>query len=97
MKYQVQITVDDAGLLAEKLGIEKRDFIAEYTDPRWPGINSYLIRHTEGACIFLQRGDAITSCRIHAFRPQSCREWQPGTDKPECNEGKAILAKKDNK
>jgi Fe-S-cluster containining protein len=94
VKFQVRLSSDAAVKLAAKLNLSLPEFIARYTDPRWPGENSCLIKRKNGACIFLERsGRMLTGCRIYAFRPQSCREWQAGPDKAECRIGRMSLLK----
>ena len=62
---------------------------AKYTDPRWPGTESLLLIHRNGACIFLKRDDGgkTTRCHIHNIKPASCKSWLSGWDKRECREG----------
>jgi len=88
-RYQVCIKTSEAQELAAHLNMELGTFLREYTDPRWPGVTSFLLRHQNGACIFLERGKGtgLTVCRIHSFRPQDCRDWTPDTDRPECRQG----------
>jgi hypothetical protein len=64
-------------------------FLKLYTDPRWPGVDNFLIRHHDGACIFLRNVEHsnMTECSIHATRPQDCREWTPAKERPECRQG----------
>lgn len=96
MKYQVRLTTTEAGVLARNLGLSLPEFIDNYTDPRWPGNDTYLLKHENGACVFLQSegNQIITSCRIHNFRPQDCRNWIAGWDKPECRKGRLLVLSK---
>jgi Fe-S-cluster containining protein len=76
-------------LIAASLGIRWEQFIAEFTDPRWPGVESYLILHNSDGCIFLTPGNSAVEhlCSIHSFKPQCCRDWQFDIGQPECQEG----------
>lgn len=87
--YQVYIKLPEAKELAANLKLSLGEFLNSYTDPHWPGKETFLIRHQNGACIFLKRtqGGKVTQCSIHAFRPQDCRNWIPKIDKPECQKG----------
>ncbi len=64
---------------------------AKYTDPRWPGTESFLLIHQNGACVFLKHGDndKSTLCLIHNVKPAACKSWASGWDKRECREGLA--------
>jgi Fe-S-cluster containining protein len=64
-------------------------FVAEFTDTRWPGTQSFLIKHVNGSCIFLKSSDNPKQfiCSIHEFKPNCCLDWKPGMDRNECKEG----------
>jgi hypothetical protein len=83
----------EAQELAHNLQLEWPDFLKEYTDPRWPGTESFLIKHQTGACIFLtsSRDRKEHLCRIHFFKPSCCREWKTGLDRTECRQGLASI------
>jgi Fe-S-cluster containining protein len=61
----------------------------EYTDPRWPGTKSFLLKHVDGACIFLKADPSCKQflCKIHGFKPACCLEWESGLNKQECLKG----------
>jgi len=88
-RYQVYMTLTEAKDLAAHLGVSLKKFLRSYTDPRWPGNETFLIHHQNGACVFLKRmqGDKVTQCLIYAYRPQDCRSWMPEMNKPECQQG----------
>ena len=90
-RYQVRLSLTEARRIAHELGMSWDDFASQYLDKRWPGTKSLLLRQSHGACPFLEQEEdsAIASCRIHAFRPSSCREWAPGVHRPECQQGLA--------
>jgi hypothetical protein len=90
-KYQVRIKSAEAQAIAQKLKIRFTEFLREYTDPRWPDSNSFLIRHRNGACIFLdsKTGKKESRCLVHSCRPQDCRDWVADLDRPECQAGLA--------
>jgi Fe-S-cluster containining protein len=81
--------VAEAQRLAAALEVDWDKFIAGYTDRRWPGTESYLLRQNDGHCLFLQTGKdrRIGLCRIHQFRPADCRNWVPSLSKRECLKG----------
>ena len=88
--YQVKIDLYEAGTIASRLNISREEFLSTYTDPRWPGKETFLIRHRDGGCIFLTRQEGnsmVTKCMIHAFRPGDCRQWAAEVFKPECRKG----------
>ena len=88
-EYQPRLELVEARHIANKLGLALDDFLKRYTDKRWPGTDSVILRKSRGACIFLKhmtdRKQAI--CLIHPFRPSSCREWIPGVHQRECRDG----------
>jgi Fe-S-cluster containining protein len=88
-KYQPRLSLAEAQLLAQKLGISWEQFKDNYTDSRWPGTASFLLRHQNGACIFLQFSPSSKQklCLIHDFKPECCLDWQAGWEKPECRGG----------
>ena len=79
----------EARQIADELGLAWNDFLDRYVDSRWPGTESFLLRHVNGACLFLHRDDGrkTATCRIHAFKPSTCREWAASPEKPECRAG----------
>jgi Fe-S-cluster containining protein len=88
-KFQPQLSLSEARTLAANLGVSWDRFLADYTDPRWPGTRNFLLRHVDDACIFLgpSEDNSRRLCRIHDFKPACCREWKPGLDHAECREG----------
>jgi Fe-S-cluster containining protein len=64
-------------------------FLDRYVDDSWFEPECFLLDTLDGACIFLAESEdtRMKSCRIHAIRPQVCREWQPGLERKECLEG----------
>jgi Fe-S-cluster containining protein len=88
-RYQVRIELPEAKNIAERLSLSLSEFLNLYTDSRWPGKDSFLIRHQNGKCIFLKslKRNKVTRCIIHSFRPQDCQNWTPDIGKPECQQG----------
>jgi Fe-S-cluster containining protein len=88
-RYQVRLNQIEAKRIASELGIPWKEFITNYTDRRWPGAESFLLRHNHGACIFLSPDKVaeITTCLIYPFRPSSCQKWRPSQYRTECQEG----------
>lgn len=89
--YQVRLSLLEARRIASVMNLTWQEFLDQYTDPRWPGSESFLLCQRNGACVFLEHveGSAKTSCLIHAMRPSSCCEWLPGLHRRECQEGLA--------
>jgi Fe-S-cluster containining protein len=92
-KYQPRLSKIEAHRIADKLKISWDQFRKEYTDPRWPGTQSFLIKHTNGACLFLKTSADKKQkiCLIHDIKPDCCREWIQGPDRPECREGLKMI------
>jgi Fe-S-cluster containining protein len=88
-KYQPFLSLEEAQLIADKLGVSGPDFKAEYADPRWPFDHSILLRHRNGACSFLKEDGSIRQslCFIHGFKPACCRDWESRMDRADCREG----------
>jgi len=89
MKYSPRVTVAEAEHIAESLGVSLEVFLDRYVDDSWFEPEYFLLDTHDGACIFLDESEdnRIKFCRIHAIRPQVCREWQPGLERKECLEG----------
>jgi Fe-S-cluster containining protein len=89
VKYQAYLTLREAKRIARSMGEPWASWRAKYTDPRWPGSESLLLSHQNGACVLLKRGtdDNITRCLIHDVEPSACSGWRAGWDKRECREG----------
>ncbi len=83
------MSLAEARRIAGELNVAWEEWLERYTDKRWPGVDSLLLRHRNGACIFLERADGgkITSCLIEPFKPSSCREWASGLHCVECQDG----------
>jgi Fe-S-cluster containining protein len=88
-KYQPWLTPDEVTEIAGKLDITPQKFLTEYTDPRWPGTESFLLVHVNDACIFLKTtpDTKLKICGIHSFKPASCWAWAAGSHKSECQKG----------
>ena len=88
-KYQPRLASDEITKLALKLGVSLPEFIEQFTDRRWPGTQSFLLRQQNDACTFLAAPDKnqVYLCRIQAFKPGCCRSWNADLHKPECREG----------
>ncbi len=88
-RYQVRLSLLEARQICERLDMSWKDFLDRCTDPRWPGESSLLLVQKNGGCVFLKRsfGEKTALCRIHEFKPSSCREWTAGPFRRECREG----------
>ena len=88
-EYQVRLSLAEARRIADGLHIGWRQFFDRYVDQRWFGVESVLLRHHHGACIFLEYvgNSHTTCCLIHHFKPSACSDWSPSPYRPECQEG----------
>ena len=87
--YQVRMSKAEGLRIARRMGIDFYDWVGRYCEPRWPDPRSYLIRHENGACAFLERQEDVrfALCRIYEVRPHACRDWAAGPFKPACADG----------
>lgn len=91
-RYQVRITLAEAGWIANELGMGLEEFLLDYADQRWAGAQSFVLRHRDGACMFLARDDHQpfrSRCLVHGFKPISCQMWRPTVYRRECRAGLA--------
>jgi Fe-S-cluster containining protein len=88
-KYQPWLTPEEITEIASQLEITPQQFISDYTDHRWPGTESFLLIHVNQACVFMRIAAEtnLSLCRIHSFKPASCRAWAAGIYKSECQSG----------
>ena len=89
MNFSVRLTLEEAKGVAEKLDLTLDEFRRDYTEPAWPGVESLLVVHRNGACVFLERSNdgKMNFCIIHSFKPDCCRDWRAGISQRECQEG----------
>jgi len=87
--FQPHLDTAESQMIANHLGLSLQKFLSDCTDPRWPGIDTHLLAHKDGKCLFLEQkaGKAKWLCHIHAFKPAACREWAAGPAKKECRKG----------
>ena len=90
-RHQVRMTLEEAQSIANVLGLAWYDFVDQYIDPSWPGTKSILLRHDDGACVFLEHIDSsgMTSCAIHSFKPIDCQSCAPSLYHRDCRDGLA--------
>jgi hypothetical protein len=89
-RYQVLFEEGELKQMAEYLGISPAEFQKEYTDPRWPVSEKFLLRHRDnGGCIFLVHHGREALCSIHVAKPRACRDWNPSISRKECSSGLA--------
>jgi len=88
-RYQIFMSLAEAQIIAEKIGITLDAFVDYYLDPRWPGSETIVIRNIGSKCPFLdQQSDSIFGlCRIHEVKPFCCRQWQASRGRKECRQG----------
>ena len=87
--FQPHLDLTEARMIADHLGVSLQKFIDDCTDPRWPGIDTHLLLHKGGKCLFLEPKEGRTKwlCLIHAFKPDACRQWSASLNKKECRQG----------
>lgn len=90
--YQVRLDSTEAQKIADYLGVSLQKFLDDYTDPRWPGTNTYLLQQKSGLCVFLEQGERspVRLCRIHACKPTACRQWSASLYRKECRQGLSL-------
>ncbi len=87
-KYHARLSLTEAREIADRLGIDWAEFSKTYLENYWPEAQSFTLAHRNGSCIFLRRQEGYGgSCSIQAFKPLSCREWNPSVFRKECQEG----------
>jgi hypothetical protein len=88
-KYDVRVTLTEAQDIADELCCPWEEWLERYTNHSWPGSESFLLRHSGGACVFLEHvgGSNITRCIIQPFKPLACREWNSSLYHRDCQEG----------
>jgi len=67
----VKVSEKEISAISRHLGLEKDDFIQQYTRLRSDRRGLSLIDQADGACIFLDGQD----CRIQPVKPQQCRDF----------------------
>jgi Fe-S-cluster containining protein len=86
--YQALVEEAEALKIANYLHISHEEFKKEYTDPRWPILGKFLLRHrTNGGCVFLVSHSRKFLCSIHDVKPQPCRDWAASMSRKECRQG----------
>jgi Fe-S-cluster containining protein len=88
-RHQAIITLKELQRIVSYLNITELEWEREYSEPKWPSDKNRLIRHVNGACVFLKYTDNVSYCDIQPVKPSCCKEWMPGLDKKECLEGLA--------
>jgi hypothetical protein len=65
-RYQVRLSLVEARQIADELGLDWDEWLDRYVDQRWPGTDSFLLRHCNGACVFLERIESrnVTRCLV---------------------------------
>jgi len=86
-RWQPQIDSEEAGIMAQGLGISLEEFYQYYVEENPQKLGIYLLRQGEKGCIFLQYEGEQASCIIHPFKPAAYRQWMPSLSHLECREG----------
>ncbi len=89
--YHVRLSLIEAQLIADGLGLAFDEWLDRYADKYWHQPESFVLRQRNGVCIFLEyaKGSNKTRCLIHHVKPMVCREWTPSLYRRECREGLA--------
>jgi Fe-S-cluster containining protein len=89
-RYQPRVDMVEIYALADGLRLSRDEVMSRYIQVTTVG---YLIRHGKKGCVFLrwEKNGTRATCRVHAFRPESCRAWTPGLSRRECRQGLAAL------
>lgn len=66
----VRVAADERAAIAAYLGMTEAAFASRHLQPDGERLKDGL----GGRCVFLEEG-AEATCRIHAVRPQKCRDW----------------------
>lgn len=87
--YQIYMSLDEARIIAEKIGMTLDIFANYYLDPRWPDRETIVVRNIASRCPFLDKteGSIFGLCRIHECKPLCCRQWQASPMRKECRLG----------
>ena len=86
-RFQVLLDRAEVQRLAEYLGLTPEAFVSTYGDPRWPGRDTWLVKHIDNHCPFLIARDKEYLCAVHAAKPRTCREWAAAYGRTECRRG----------
>jgi len=83
-----QVSREEVGEIAARLGLAEEEFIARYLEPDEEAPEFFVVRSGEQGCPFLRReGEHFALCSIHEFKPRACRSWAAGLFRRECLEG----------
>ena len=86
--FRVVVNIEEGNQLAKGLGLDWNTFKEEYLEQYYVATDRFLIKQTDGNCIFLNQVNPRQAiCSINDFKPTSCLEWQADTSKPECRTG----------
>jgi hypothetical protein len=90
-RYQVCLSLVEARQIVDELGCDWNAWLDRYVDQKWPATDSFLLRHYNGACVFLENNEESKkiNCLIHHVKPAACRIWTPSLYCRECREGLA--------
>jgi Fe-S-cluster containining protein len=85
-QYRVEVSVADVRALATGTGLHPGEFVRLWENtngqlgfrlrPGGPGNALNLIRHEDGACVFLMEiAEGVARCGVYAHRPVVCRNF----------------------
>ncbi|MEW6033731.1 MAG: YkgJ family cysteine cluster protein [Chloroflexota bacterium] len=86
-RWQAQVNAREIAAIAETMGVPLAEFYGQYIREYPVRPDTYLIRHKDGACVFLRREGGRALCAIHSFKPEVCRAWKPSLARKECRDG----------
>lgn len=90
-RWSPELAPADVERLARFLALSADDLLARFARAYPPG-GTHVLRHDEAGCVFLTRnGDGRATCSVHPARPEACRAWQAGLERPECRDGLARM------
>ena len=69
----VWVTKAEVRAIAKYLGRSDQWLSKEHL--RRVGLRLSLTEHADGDCVFLERRNGATFCRIHEVKPTQCRQW----------------------
>ena len=84
--FLIKLSTIDIHVLAQGLGISRRDFARKYVKKTPVGP---VLKQDRDDCVFLKHveADGRAECSVYDFRPEVCRNWVPSLSRPECREG----------
>jgi Fe-S-cluster containining protein len=86
-RWQPLISRPEADRLAAHLGMDVGVFLGEYARVYPFEEETGQLKERDGGCVFLEFTDGRAGCKVHAARPQACRDWDASLQRKECIDG----------